>query len=333
MSNPDNTPRANELVQLCLVATAEARPSNSLYRMEKKLACKNYTSDSQGQIRYTLPPGPSKMTQLKVQADAMNFPQYNSPLDSSITIYYRPSNSRVYNQWYSPSKHYVQIEPIVGDAPCNQQLTLKVLMTGNETDVFKVYTHVMARGQIVMHTSVEQKFKDIQTPLPADDSFIVYEDETSDYFKNDLSSGSFSLPLAIKPEMAPKAHVLLTYVLKETGEIVADALDIPIAKCLKNNVTMSFTSEKQYPGTKVGLQIKGSPKSLCGISVVDKSIRLLSASGQITLDSIIKELDNFENGNYYWYNSRGCQSGKNRTGATTQKRIPQNKLLLSSNFI
>uniref|UniRef100_A0A8C4W2F6 CD109 antigen n=1 Tax=Gopherus evgoodei TaxID=1825980 RepID=A0A8C4W2F6_9SAUR len=94
----------------------------------------------------------------------------------------------------------------------------------------------------------------------------------------------------LKPEnsWAPVACISIFYI-DENGEVVNDALTLSIQPVLENKIKISWNKDKVNPSEKVSLKISATePRSVIGLSVVDKSTKLLGESNDITEDSVSK---------------------------------------------
>ncbi|XP_067388743.1 CD109 antigen isoform X2 [Emydura macquarii macquarii] len=105
----------------------------------------------------------------------------------------------------------------------------------------------------------------------------------------------------LKPEnsWAPVACISIFYI-DENGEVVNDALTLPIQPLLENKIKISWNKDKVNPSEKVSLRISVTePRSVIGLSVVDKSAKLLGESSDITEDSILHELHLYNTAQYF----------------------------------
>uniref|UniRef100_A0A8C3XGS6 CD109 antigen n=1 Tax=Cyanoderma ruficeps TaxID=181631 RepID=A0A8C3XGS6_9PASS len=85
---------------------------------------------------------------------------------------------------------------------------------------------------------------------------------------------------------APMISILVFYV-DEHGVVVNDALTVPIQPALDDKIKISWSKDKAKPSEKVSLKISTTePGSLIGLSVVDKSAKLLGESSDITEESV-----------------------------------------------
>uniref|UniRef100_A0A4W5PHS5 Alpha-2-macroglobulin domain-containing protein n=1 Tax=Hucho hucho TaxID=62062 RepID=A0A4W5PHS5_9TELE len=87
------------------------------------------------------------------------------------------------------------------------------------------------------------------------------------------------------PELTPFAQVVVYTVLPD-GEAVADSRDFPIYLCLKNKVSLKFSSLQELPGEKTSLSLQAHPGSLCSLRAIDQSVLLLQPEQELSLDSV-----------------------------------------------
>uniref|UniRef100_A0A8C0VKH5 CD109 molecule n=1 Tax=Cyanistes caeruleus TaxID=156563 RepID=A0A8C0VKH5_CYACU len=95
-----------------------------------------------------------------------------------------------------------------------------------------------------------------------------------------------SFTLTAENSWAPLISVLVFYV-DELGVVVNDALTVPIQPALDDKIKISWSKDKAKPSEKVSLKISTTePGSVVGLSVVDKSAKLLGESSDITEESV-----------------------------------------------
>uniref|UniRef100_A0AAZ3RHZ4 A2ML1 protein n=1 Tax=Oncorhynchus tshawytscha TaxID=74940 RepID=A0AAZ3RHZ4_ONCTS len=100
-----------------------------------------------------------------------------------------------------------------------------------------------------------------------------------------LNQGELTLSLQRMPELTPFAQVVVYTVLPD-GEAVADSRDFPIHLCLKNEVSLKFSSLQELPGEKTSLSLQAHPGSLCSLRAIDQSVLLLQPEQELSLDSV-----------------------------------------------
>nr|XP_025043911.1 CD109 antigen [Pelodiscus sinensis] len=105
----------------------------------------------------------------------------------------------------------------------------------------------------------------------------------------------------LKPENSwvPVACINIFYI-DENGEVVNDALALSVQPALENKIKISWSKDKVNPSEKVSLKISVTePRSVIGLSVVDKSTKLLEESSDITEDTILHELRLYNTEQYF----------------------------------
>ncbi|XP_074093432.1 CD109 antigen isoform X2 [Macrotis lagotis] len=108
------------------------------------------------------------------------------------------------------------------------------------------------------------------------------------------NSSTFSLT----PEnsWAPKACIIVYYV-GDDGEIINDVLKVPVQLVFKNKITLSWNKVSAEPSENVALKVSVSqPGSLIGLVAVDKSVKLMNGSFDITEENVIHELELYNTG-------------------------------------
>ncbi|NWW35322.1 A2MG protein, partial [Panurus biarmicus] len=94
--------------------------------------------------------------------------------------------------------------------------------------------------------------------------------------------GSFSLSLPVGNDFLPDIK-LLVYAVFSDGEVVADVEQFEVEKCFRHKVALEFSHKEEVPGSKVRLNLKAAPGSLCSVRAVDKSV-LLKKNQTLTAD-------------------------------------------------
>lgn len=99
---------------------------------------------------------------------------------------------------------------------------------------------------------------------------------------------SASLTLTPDETWAPLACVVV-YCIHPDGEVINDALHIPITQVLKNKVSLSWSEARVKPAEGVSLKVSvAEPGSLVGILVVDKATRSSQSNNDITREMVRK---------------------------------------------
>ncbi|KAG5846766.1 hypothetical protein ANANG_G00118450, partial [Anguilla anguilla] len=161
----------------------------------------------------------------------------------------------LYGSYFSPSKSYIQIRR--DHSPTQVGVPLRLTAQSN-FPLTEVHYLVMSKGQVV-------------------------------------AAGKRSASFTLTPDesWAPQA-CLVVYTVLTNGEIVNDAMLIPIAQVLRNNVSLSWSQASAKPGEAVTLGVSVTePESLVGILVVDQATKWLKQENDITLEAVLDELTKY----------------------------------------
>uniref|UniRef100_A0A3P8Z7R4 Alpha-2-macroglobulin domain-containing protein n=1 Tax=Esox lucius TaxID=8010 RepID=A0A3P8Z7R4_ESOLU len=104
-----------------------------------------------------------------------------------------------------------------------------------------------------------------------------------------VNTGELTVSLQPMHELSPFAQVVV-YTVLPTGEAVADSRDFPIYLCLKNKVSLKFSSLQELPGEKTSVSLQAHPGSLCSLRAIDQSVLLLQPEQELSLDSVFSQL-------------------------------------------
>uniref|UniRef100_A0A8C5L2I2 CD109 antigen n=1 Tax=Jaculus jaculus TaxID=51337 RepID=A0A8C5L2I2_JACJA len=171
------------------------------------------------------------------------------------------SNMAVHGMFTSPSKTYIQLKTRHENVKVG--LPFELVVSGNKQ--LKDFSYmVVSRGQLV---AVGKQ-----------------------------NSTTFSLT----PEnsWAPKA-CLIVYYVADDGEIISDGLKISIQLNFKNQIKLFWSKNHAKPSEKVSLRISVTqPGSIVGIVGVDKSVNLMNASNDITMENVVHEWELYNTGYY-----------------------------------
>ncbi|NXJ67571.1 A2ML1 protein, partial [Rostratula benghalensis] len=201
--------------------------------------------------------------------------QVNQTLDTESGATYQ--DAHVYlSPFFSETKSFLQIRQLEGVLPCGQpqQLWVDYIFNknalGTEPESLDVVFLVLAKGTIAT---------------------ILRKELTAVVGQRD----SFSLELPIGFELAPTAKVL-GYAVLPNGEMVADSINLNVAKCFPNKVKMAFSEDRALPGSALWLELKAAPGSLCAIRAVDRSVLLLKPEAELNTEAVYNTLPQF---NYF----------------------------------
>ncbi|XP_029111710.1 alpha-2-macroglobulin-like [Scleropages formosus] len=175
-------------------------------------------------------------------------------------------------KFYSNGLNFVKIMQIDGEVPCDSEGLLKsqyIIQRSelqNDQELLTFFYLVLSRGSAVQHGHIEIAVKD------------------------GVNKGEFTVHVRQTRDLAPYAQVVV-YTVLPSGEIVADSSTVPIQKCLKNKVSLKFSSLQELPGKKTTLDLTADPGSLCSLRAVDQSVLLMEPQVELTVDSVYGKLE------------------------------------------
>ncbi|XP_054849093.1 CD109 antigen [Eublepharis macularius] len=114
--------------------------------------------------------------------------------------------------------------------------------------------------------------------------------------KTELQSSAFTLT----PEnsWAPMACIIAYYV-SDSGEVINDALNVPVHPVFKNQINMYWSKNKAKPSENVTLKINVTElRTTIGLLVVDRSTKLIGKRSDISEDAIHHELSLYNTAHY-----------------------------------
>ncbi|XP_077396697.1 alpha-2-macroglobulin-like protein 1 [Festucalex cinctus] len=179
---------------------------------------------------------------------------------------------RYISKFYSKSNSFLKLMPVNGDIACNKDTTVRAqyIIQGKELNrrqrTLDFYYLVMSKGAIVQHGHIRVHVR-----------------------AGTENKGAVTIPLHRVIDLAPFAQVVVYTVLPD-GEAVADSLDFPIQLCLKNKVSVQFSSRQALPAAKTTLRLRAQPGSLCSLRAIDQSVLLLQAEKELTVDYVYSRL-------------------------------------------
>ncbi|XP_045399853.1 CD109 antigen [Lemur catta] len=193
----------------------------------------------------------------------VEFPILEDSSELQLKAFFLDSTSSmaVHGMFTSPSKTYIQLK--TRDENIKVGSPFELVVSGNKR-LKELSYMVVSRGQLV---AVGKQ-----------------------------NSTTFSLT----PEnsWAPKACIIVYYV-EDNGEIINDVLKIPVQLVFENKIKLFWSKANAEPSEKVSLRISVTqPDSIVGIVAVDKSVNLMNASNDITMENVVHELELYNTGYY-----------------------------------
>ncbi|XP_068022132.1 alpha-2-macroglobulin-like [Melanerpes formicivorus] len=241
----------------------------------------NYTTDEQGQSWFSIDTTTFTEASLEIQAD--HSPELNCYDSEWITPSYEHALRRV-SRFYSSSKSFLKIEPKPETLSCGSTTEIHVhyILTPEaieEQRKIVIYYLVMAKGDIALANTSNL------TVTPGD------------------AYGTFQLIFPVEAAIAPLARMLV-YATLPSGEVIASSADFQVEHCLPNKVRLSFAPKEGLPASNARLQLHASPRSLCALRSVDKSVLLMKPEDELSPSSVydllpLKEIRGYNFKSYY----------------------------------
>uniref|UniRef100_A0A8B9YXS5 Alpha-2-macroglobulin n=1 Tax=Buteo japonicus TaxID=224669 RepID=A0A8B9YXS5_9AVES len=241
----------------------------------------NYTTDEQGQSWFSI--DTTTFTQASLEIRVSGRDRLNCYDSDWITPSYEHAMRRI-SRFYSPSKSFLKIEPKPETLSCGSPTEIQVhyIFTPEaigEQKKIVIYYLVMAKGGIILADTHDL------TVNPGD------------------AYGTFQLTFPVEAKIAPLARMLV-YTTSPSGEVIASSADFQVESCLPNKVRLSFVPKEGLPASNTRLQLHTSPRSLCALRAVDKSVLLMKPEDELSPSSVynllpLREIRGYSFKDYY----------------------------------
>ncbi|XP_077058467.1 alpha-2-macroglobulin-like [Siphateles boraxobius] len=106
---------------------------------------------------------------------------------------------------------------------------------------------------------------------------------------NTVTSGSVSFQLSVSVDMAPVVQILVYCVLPSENVVVGSA-SFETETCFQNQVSLQFSPATAVPAEENVLTVSAQAGSLCGISAVDQSIRIMEPGRRLSAEMLFNLL-------------------------------------------
>ncbi|KAL4009413.1 hypothetical protein ACER0C_003265 [Sarotherodon galilaeus] len=148
--------------------------------------------------------------------------------------------------------------------PCDEEEDISVNYTivGESPGSVDVIYLVLSRGAVIMQG---QKQVQVQDRL--------------------VTEGQVSYKVRVSPEMAPEFQVV-AYAVLPSEDVIAHSADFSTDKCFSNKVSVEFSPSSAVPGEETNMQVTALPRSLCGVSAIDKSVLIKEPGKTLDADKI-----------------------------------------------
>ncbi|XP_067308346.1 alpha-2-macroglobulin-like protein 1 [Pseudorasbora parva] len=98
---------------------------------------------------------------------------------------------------------------------------------------------------------------------------------------NTVRSGSVSFQLFVTAAMAPAVQIL-AYCILPSEKVVAASVSFETEMCFQNQVSLQFSPDTAVPAERNVLTVSAQAGSLCGISAVDQSVRIMEPGRRLS---------------------------------------------------
>uniref|UniRef100_A0A672NJ38 Alpha-2-macroglobulin-like protein 1 n=1 Tax=Sinocyclocheilus grahami TaxID=75366 RepID=A0A672NJ38_SINGR len=99
-------------------------------------------------------------------------------------------------------------------------------------------------------------------------------------------SGTVSFELSVSPDMAPVVQILAFCVLPSENVVAASA-DFHTEMCFQNRVSLQFSPPTAVPSEGNVLTVSAQAGSLCGLSAVDQSVRIMAPRRRLSTEASV----------------------------------------------
>ncbi|KAL1442054.1 hypothetical protein MTO96_008062 [Rhipicephalus appendiculatus] len=135
----DGTPRPKELIQVCMFVERNKFTWRS-WETDNVLACRNYTSDDEGIVHYSMPPFSQRVTGVILQAIAVNYPRIIIKDGPTLE---KPTTQQNLVPFYSPTASSIRIDR--GDDSvytCQANFVRDIVMTADANVDYQLFMTV-----------------------------------------------------------------------------------------------------------------------------------------------------------------------------------------------
>lgn len=235
--------------------------------------------------------------------------------DLVITVTQR-KNSNIWRRWYSEDQETDDVQNINYTIPQNGVLRIEFPILYNSSELQLKASFLDSVSSMAVHgmftspsrTYIQLKTREDHVKVGSPFELVVTGNrQFEDLSYMVVSKGQLvavgkqkSRTFSLTPEAswAPKACIIVYYVA-EDGEIINDVIKVPVQLVFKNKVKLFWSKSSAKPSEKVSLRISVTQSdSIVGIVAVDKSVNLMNASNDITMENLVHELELYNTGYY-----------------------------------
>ncbi|CAI9724160.1 alpha-2-macroglobulin-like isoform X2 [Octopus vulgaris] len=272
----------------------------------------NYITDENGMINALIPAQKSSVKRLRITAvptsDKMKLDEMKP--DSSAAFMYSTEEVFVLYQWYSLSDSFISIERVYNKLPCANETKFAFYYNYDQTqEPMTIYYQVLSYGKTLVSNSTNHNhstlhhilFKEPDLKVASSDkknNSKMNDEQNQDEETDEKEESSkkqkpiYKQTLTIPYQLGPDS-TLIVYYIRSDDEIISDSIKIPVKNCFPNPVSMMFNKDSAQPKVDVKLSVKATAKSLCAISMVDKSVHILGGNNQITPENVFEKMSDY----------------------------------------
>ncbi|XP_029844079.3 alpha-2-macroglobulin-like protein 1 isoform X3 [Ixodes scapularis] len=298
----DGTPQPQETIQLCLFVECEVYKWRA-WQTKRILSCRNYTSDNDGVVRFSLPQYGTRVTSLSVEALAVDFPRIVVKNGPTLE---KPSALLTLKPFYSPSGNSLLIDRRQTTVlECRATFSPQIQMTAQADKDYKLFFTLTSSGRVLDSRSTTRRFALGELIQESADNTTIQNEGAPPEGSVEPTAGEnptphsvavFTYEATLPEDASPKVQLLVYYVLRDAQgnplEVVSDSAEFAVDKCLENKVSLSFSPDQALPGSKVSVELSAESKSLCGVGALDSSVTLLDGYDRISRNGVLNTISN-----------------------------------------
>ncbi|CAI5692216.1 unnamed protein product [Oreochromis niloticus] len=148
--------------------------------------------------------------------------------------------------------------------PCDaeEDISVNYTIVGESPGSLDVIYLVLSRGAVIMQGQTQVQVQD-----------------------RSVTEGQVNFQFRVSPEMAPEFQ-LVAYAVLPSEDVIAHSADFSTDKCFSNKVSVEFSPSSAVPGEETNMQVTALPRSLCGVSAIDKSVLIKEPGKTLDADKI-----------------------------------------------
>jgi len=268
--------------------------------------CKNFTTDSNGEINYftNMENVPKDIARLFIKATSLKYPKNPGRIMDGVEQINQVSLT-FSNQNFSMSLRDKSREKIA----CGQALTATVFFASSEKQMVDVHYQAMAKGNIVASGTIQV---DIGEESDAFEKLTAGGEELSaGDFKSNIESYYAVGNIDLNIDHTTSPSVSLVIYVNKGNETLTDSHTYEVGECQAHDVIVEWGQNEAKPGEDLVLSTKADKGALCALSAVDKSVELLGNDNKVDkkrLGQLQRDIGRRKEGYlpHYWDFERRC---------------------------